>query len=434
MRQLANYKSIALSQDTLLLLVLATAHLWFNPVSNAVVILLLAVYVILGWACPAMPDELPSPSGRDRIVYLIRLTIILFVIMIAALLPTVWNILERHKQGAETHAHDGLIQTEAAISFLISGKNPYSENYLDTPMAKFKGGEPPFTSAPLHHNAYLPFLFIGSIPFYQWSLATFGWFDQRFVYMLLYACTLLLLPLLASSQRNKLMLLTGFGLSFLFDYFLADGRNDIVIVFGLVLTTVLLARHRVSTSALALGLTLSVKHSAWLFLPFYFAYLFPTRLTRDSVRHLVLQTFPLFLGVAAIILPFLIWDPASFLDDTITYISGSGPNSFPIKGWGLGTFLLTARVIATPEAAFPFWLFEAVFGLPTLFFLLRWQQRNNTLQQMWLGFVGFSFVIEFFSRFFADNYVVFILQSLVIAAFIAPPLLNRALAHPEQTT
>ncbi len=132
------------------------------------------------------------------------------------------------------------------------------------------------------------------------------------------------------------------------------------------------------------------------------------------------RVLPFVIVTAAIFIPFLLWDAGSFYDDTVTYITGSGPNAYPIKGWGFGTFMLSLGVIPSPESAFPFGLFELVFGLPTLLFLLRHQRRENTLQQMWFGFGIFSFVVEFFSRFFADNYVVFILQAIVIALFIVP--------------
>jgi hypothetical protein len=53
--------------------------------------------------------------------------------------------------------------------------------------------------------------------------------------------------------------------------------------------------------------------------------------------------------------------------------------------------------------------------------LALWRQwRNNTIQNVWLGFAVFSFTFQFFSRFFNDNYFVFVLQLLVIAAFIEP--------------
>jgi hypothetical protein len=36
---------------------------------------------------------------------------------------------------------------------------------------------------------------------------------------------------------------------------------------------------------------------------------------------------------------------------------------------------------------------------------------------MWVGFAVFSFVMQFFSRFFNDNYFVFVVQALIIGYF-----------------
>ena len=418
----------ALSWDMLLLIVLFVAHLWFNPVSNALVVTLVAVYIALGFLFPAMPDEMDAPRLRDRLVFSTRLFIVMFVLFIAAVLPTGWNILQRHVEGPATHAHDGLIQTEAAIQFLLNGKNPYTENYVNTPMANFKGGEPPFTSAPLYHNAYLPFLFLSSIPFYQASQAILGWYDERFFYVLLYIGLLLLLPQLVQKQRDKLILLMAFGLNVLFTYFLADGRNDVVVMFGLVLTTVLLVHRQVAWSAVVLGLMVATKHSAWFFLPFYFVYLLPDPVNLKTIRTTLLKISPLFIVAAIVLVPFLIWDAASFIDDTVSYIVGTSATSFPIKGWGLSTLLLTAGIIPSPESAFPFGILEAGVGLPLLVFLLARQRRENTLQQMWFGFALFSFGVQYVSRFFNDNYLVFILQSLVIASFLT---VSRAEKNPE---
>lgn len=52
------------SWDTLLLLVLAMAHLYFNPVSSALVVSLLALYVLLGFAFPHMGDEVLEAVGE----------------------------------------------------------------------------------------------------------------------------------------------------------------------------------------------------------------------------------------------------------------------------------------------------------------------------------------------------------------------------------
>ncbi|MCB8954097.1 MAG: hypothetical protein H6650_19000 [Ardenticatenales bacterium] len=408
-------ESIPLSLDTLLLLLLLLPHLWFNPVSNALLVLGMVVYVALDMAFPRA-EEVGGVVARW--LYLARLTIVLLAVVMAVALPAGLNIMQRLQEGPATHAHDGLIQTEEAVKFLLAGKNPYTEDYVNTPMADFPGREPPLTTAPLYHNAYLPFLFILSLPFYKLSQAAWGWYDQRFVYLLAFFLILLLLPQFARQPRRKLALLTAFGLNFLFDFYLADGRNDVVVLAGLVLTTFLLLRGRITISAIILGFTLMVKHSAWFFLPFYFWYLLPDGLSWRGLRNLLRQTWPMAAVVAAILLPFLLWDARAFVDDTVLYITGSGPDSFPIKGWGFSTLLLALGMIPVAESAFPFGLFELLLGLPVLFWLLRRQRGANELSNVWMGYALFSFTVQYFSRFFSDNYFIFILQALIIALFM----------------
>ncbi len=64
-------------------------------------------------------------------------------------------------------------------------------------------------------------------------------------------------------------------------------------LFGLVLATFLLAQRRSGMAAVALGLTLGIKHAAWFFLPFYLAYTMPEQLDLRSVRALFRGTWPL---------------------------------------------------------------------------------------------------------------------------------------------
>jgi len=411
-----------LSLDTLLLLVLGTAHLWFNPISSALTITLMAVYVLLNWIEPKMPDEKEDSSRRDRFLFVCRMVIVLFVV-IFAILPPLWlSVSARLVEGPATHANDGLIQTEEAIKFLLKGINPYTVDYLATPLAEWRGGEPPWTPirGPLYHNAYLPFLFVGSVPFYLLINVVLGWYDQRILYALIYLGMLLLLPLVTRRARDKLSLLCAVGLNFQFVYFLSDGRNDVVILFGLLLTSIFLTRQNLFAASLILGLTLGIKHLAWLFLPFYALYLVGDDCNRRRVlrggRYLVLT----FLVVGVIILPFLLWDAYSFIDDTVLYLIGATADSYPTRGWGFGTLLLAVGIIPSPESPFPFGVLEVAFGIPTLILLLRWQWRENTLSRAWIGFAVFSFVVEYFSRFFNDNYVIFVLQALVIGALMSP--------------
>lgn len=411
-----------LQTDTLLLLVLVASHLWFNPVSSALVVLAVTVYVVLDFVAPEKEGGETAVTRWRKNINLARFTIVLFVILIAALLPTGLNILQRRLEGPATFAHDGLIQTEIAIEYLLDGRNPYTEDYADTHMADFPGNEPPFTDAPLYHNAYLPFLFIVSIPFYWLSQAMMGWYDQRFVYLLAFLGSVLLLPQLTNPNRprDKLAIVLAFGLNYLGVFYLADGRNDIMIFFFFVAATWLLSIKRIRSASLMIGLAMAIKHQAWFFLPFFILFLLPPRPQWKDGRKLVGQIWPVFIGVLLFVVPFLLWDMPSFIDDTITYISGSGPDSFPMKGWGFSTFLLITGLVSDPEAAFPFTLFALLAGLPVLFVMLRRQWRDNSLQNAWLGFLFFSFVFQFFSRFFSDNYVIFTLQMLLVIAFMKP--------------
>ncbi|GIK55998.1 MAG: hypothetical protein BroJett015_16610 [Chloroflexota bacterium] len=365
-------------------------------------------------------------------VNLVRFTIVLFVVLIAAILPTGLKIIQRQLAGPATFAHDGLIQTEIAIEYLLDDRNPYTEDYADTHMADFPGNEPPFTDAPLYHNAYLPFLFISSIPFYWLSQATLGWYDQRFVYLLAFLGSVLLLTQITDPKRprDKLAIILAFGLNYLGIFYLADGRNDIMVFFFFAAATWLLSLNRVRGASLMIGLAMAIKHQAWFFLPFFILFLLPKQPQWKDGRKLVSQIWPVFLGVLLFVVPFLVWDMHSFIDDTVTYISGSGPNSFPMKGWGFSTFLLVTGLVSDPEAAFPFTLFALLAGLPVLFIMLRRQWRDNSLQNAWLGFLFFSFVFQFFSRFFSDNYVIFTLQMLLVIAFLKPVYATSASEEP----
>ena len=409
----------SLSWDTLLLLVLMMPHMWFNPASSGLVVIGLAIYVLLDiFGKDRGRGEQLTISRPERWLFLARLTIVIFMVAIAVVLPTGLNIIWRLQDGPATHAHDGLIQTEEAIKFILQGKNPYTEDYVDTPMADFAGQEPPITDLPLYHNPYLPFLFVGSIPFYWLSETILGWYDERLLFLAAYFLTLVILSGMVNGRRQQLTAMIMIGLNFLYANYLADGRNDVVVLFGLVLTTVLLVKRRVMLSAITLGLTVMIKHSAWFFLPFYFVYLLPPgQLTMRGIRRVLRLTWPFFVTVSLILIPFLIWDSAAFIDDTILHIIGSSKETLPIRGWGISTLLLNFGVIPTPETDFPFIIFVILLGLPTLYLTLRKQWQQNTIQYMWVGFALFSFVMQFFSRFFNDNYFVFVLQALVIGYF-----------------
>jgi hypothetical protein len=415
-------KKSALPLDLLLLIVLAPAHLWFNPTSSALAVGLLVIYTLVSFLSPQLPDELEAPRRRHRFLFLLRFSVVLFFVLMAAILPAGLQIVARLEQGPATNAHDGLLQTEIAMDFVLDGKNPYREDYFGTAMEDWKGGEPPWTPTlgPLYHNAYLPGLFVLPLPLYVLSQSLLGWYDQRLFYLLTYAA---FLPFRAASvpiQRNKLSVLVATGLNFLFPYFLAEGRNDIVILLGLMITTFLLAKGHTRSASAVLGLAVASKHLAWFFVPFYFIFLMPDGISRSSVSRVIGQTWPLVATSALLAGPFLLWDAPAFVDDTLLYLTGTTEHSWPIRGIGFSQLLVAAGLLDVSNTSFPFLALEALAGIPLFWLLLQYQRRENSLRVLWLNFALFSLVVVFFSRFLHDSYVVFILQALAIAAFLPP--------------
>jgi hypothetical protein len=413
-------RAFSVPLDLLLLIILAPAHLWFNPVSSALAVALLSIYALISLFSPRLADEHEEPRRRHRFLFLVRFGIVAFFVMMAVVAPTGLQIISRLEHGPSTNAHDGMVQTEVAIQFLLDGKNPYREDYFGTIMEEWEGEELPWppTDAALYHNAYLPALFIAPLPLYVLSHALLGWYDQRIFYLLAYGLFLVLLAVVVPEQRYKLAALLAVGLNLLFPHFLAEGRNDVVILATLMLTTYLLASGHPRLASLALGFAVAAKQMAWFFVPFYFIFLLPDGMSWADLKRVLRQTWPLFLAVAVIVGPFLAWDARAFIDDTFLYLIGATEHSWPIRGMGFSTLLLATGIVDSVDTRFPFFVLQLLVGLPLFFVLVRHQLRHNTLRAVWVNFSVFSLVTVYFSRFLHDNYVVFILQTLITAAFL----------------
>jgi hypothetical protein len=133
-----------------------------------------------------------------------------FVIVTALILPTGKLILLRQGSGPASYTHDGgVIQTEATIQFLLEGRNPYVDDYTETPMAEWGFSE--YRTA-LYHYPYLPWTFLFSAPFYVAGNAL-GFYDQRLIYLGLLAVALLLAPRLAQTPRTRLALVMVLALN-----------------------------------------------------------------------------------------------------------------------------------------------------------------------------------------------------------------------------
>ena len=165
----------------------------------------------------------------------VKLALICLIIALTVFLPSLKLVLLRQQSGPASYSHDGgVIQTEATIDYFLRGRNPYVEDYVKTPMAEWGINE--FRTA-LYHYPYLPWTFLFSAPFRLLSQALLGWYDQRFVYLLLFALTLALLPRPARGRASgRCCCVMLIGLNPIMGSDLIYGQNDSFVLAWIVLS------------------------------------------------------------------------------------------------------------------------------------------------------------------------------------------------------
>ncbi len=340
-------------------------------------------------------------------------------------------MLLRQQSGPASYTHDGgVIQTEAAIQYFLTGKNPYREDYTHTPMADW--GFSKYRTA-LYHYPYLPWTFVFSAPFYFLG-QTIGFYDQRFVYLLLMAISLALAPRLVSGARAKLALVAILGLNPMMNLDLIFGQNDGFVVAWLIISLVAWqvwqncrrnnrpCRWALWTSSLCFGLACASKPTAWFFTPFYVLLLlwdeFDSRFTRTNLKRaiptLLARVWPALLVFLLLLLPYLLWDPFALYDDIWRWSSGQGTTAYQIWGWGASNFVLAFGWVTDRFAHWPFWIPELLVAIPTLAWLLYRQIRANTLSNACWHYGIFLLIFLYASRFLNENYLGYILAFLAL--------------------
>jgi hypothetical protein len=367
---------------------------------------------------------------RDRFtevtVQRAKLALVWLIVVSTVVAQSVFLILLRQAIGPASYTHDGgVIQTEEALKYVLAGKNPYVEDYVNTPMAEW-GLD--YKTA-LYHYPYLPWTFLCSVPFYLVSQAVWGWYDQRFVYLLLFFVTLLLAPRLAQKQADKLGLVMVLGLNPIMGVDVIFGQNDSFVLFWIVLALWFLQLSRekgggkgwgVVLSVISFGLACASKPTAWFLTPFYFLYLLRGKdISVGNLRTLVIsllrKAIPLLVVFAVLVLPFAVWDWGALVDDVWGWASGVAEVPYQIRGWGFANFVLGLGLVDSKLDYFPFWIPELFTCLPLLLFLLWKQAKANTLGAVLYSYSALMFVFFYFSRFLNENYVGFILAFAALA-------------------
>jgi len=406
-------------------------------------------------------DLIPTKKVRNWLKWIV----LTLIILTALFLPTVKLMLLRDISGPASYTHDGgVIQTEATIEYILAGKNPYVEDYVETPMAEWGFGE--FRTA-LYHYPYLPWTFIFSAPFYLIGKEV-GFYDQRIIYLLLMAVALVLLPRLAKSQRNKLALVAIIALNPIMAIDIIFGKNDSFVLCWIIFSLVCLqqwwkrgsidssANHSspperereilqgagrgwLIASSVLFGLACASKPTAWFFAPFYGILLIRHELAKSVTNHLLtatanrwstfrhhwlalLRSIPLIVRRAGsaltifgiLLIPFLLWDPFALYDDVWRWSNGRGETGYQIWGWGLSNFVLALGLVPDRFGQWPFWITQLVIAGPLLLWTIYRQLRQNTIAAACWHYGVLLLGFFYASRFLNDNYLGYIIAFLAI--------------------
>lgn len=353
---------------------------------------------------------------------------LLLAITLLVIVPTIVSIYLRQSSKPYLFVHDNPIQIEESIKFLLSGKNPYTEDYFQTPLSDWQYGppiysfnsvRPPesyFINPSIYHHVSLPFGFLSVVPLYIIWNSIFGFFDARIFYLLSYILLLFFAAGLVS-KSSRFSFLALFSLNPYFVVSTLEGHNDVLTLLLIVIALILTGKNKFLLSAIPVGLAVATKQSAWIFLVVYLIFLF-YKVKRPLVYKFVLIVL---LVSGFLFLPFLFWDFKSFIEDTILYVSGGLATSYPIAGTGFSAILLALGILRTSLVYYPAWLFEVIFGLPALLLCIYLLKKQRTLKMLVISYSLLLFVVLFFSRFFLNSYFGILLQFFLLGYFINDP-------------
>ena len=323
------------------------------------------------------------------------------VVAVLYALPVVGAIVRWHLVAApRALIGDGAYQTQLAGDFVLHGIDPYGADYGRAGLAAAPWGES-FPSPALHHLVTWPGQFLLPLPLQALSRLVFGWWDER-VFLLVAAVAIwLLLGALFPGIPGRmaavaLFLVPGHSLLAVL------GDNDLPVL-ALLLAALLAAQHRrFLLMGLLLGCAIATKQHALLAVPLMVGFAAVRGADRRTVARAAAAGA---LAVAAVLLPFVLWDGAAFVRDTVIFLVGGGSEAYPINGFGLSAILLSAGVIHGARAAFPFVLLELATALVVWVVGWRWLRRGATIPDvlMLLGLVFAS--VLFVSRYFHDTHL-----------------------------
>lgn len=375
-------------------------------------VLLLDLILYGGWVVFTWLGLLQPAAARRRFWVVLGTTLLVVLLMAF--------------RQADVRAHnplavsDSAVQTEEAAKFIFRGVNPYAADFRPTPFGRFPSGyDVTAPNVAWTHYAYPPATFLTAVP----AVLLFRMFhatpDVRWLYVIgLLALVWLLLTLTRDWRRRTMVVLLTLGNPFVWMYAVA-GFHDFMLALWLVLAAVMATRRRMALAGFVFGLALMTKQTAWLLIPTWLMWLWLSYkrqwITWPQVRTALLWS----IGTSfMIILPFVIWNLPALYDDTIRYVAGAIPHSYPFSGSTALQYLYLWGLTRSPWALVPAWPFQLLVALPS-YALAFVALRQKPTAGGWL-FSGAAIMISvmLFSRFFFENYAAMIMTLLLAAVLL----------------
>jgi hypothetical protein len=322
--------------------------------------------------------------------------------------------------------NDSTYQIELAGSLIRDGENPYGHDFRGSGLERFytrDGSVSPRVlghEVALDHYAYFPGTAITAA---AWGVLPKPLDDYRLFVLL---CTLAGLAA-ALAFRGPLSVRLALGALLVCNPIAIRsawfGQNDAPSLLLLVLAFALVTRRRFGWAAASLAGAVLLKQFAVVAVPFLALMLVHAGATRPELKRAALA----FGGVLAVcVLPFLLWDPVAFYEDTVKY----GAGTYRIVGYGLSAILVRGGIVDDRDGAYPFALIAVLTWLPLTAWLLLMQRRSAAL---WTGAVGFALSIlwlMFIGRTFNNYYLIWPLTGAAIAALLAAAPARTAARGP----
>jgi Glycosyltransferase family 87 len=355
----------------------------------------------------------------------LRLACFALMLVLLGVLPTA-RYVQATDRGVATLGHDGGVHvSDEAIRVLLEGRDPYQASYASVLVRwRIDVQGQPVTNPLVAHYPYWPgsLVLLGVV---EAPLRAFGGEpDPRLVYLLVYCLVGVWLGWWSLRERGHLGLALAVCLSPLLLPYMWQGVNDVLLIAGMAVMAVALARGRVVLAGLALGMAVSVKLLLAPMVVLFLVWLAAQSRSGRLARGRAWQAAAAMLGPALLVaLPFLAWHPTDFLTDAVGYHLGLVKDAYPIAGSGLPALLLHLGILTDPFGPAPAW--ATTLPAATVILIGMWLVLARPSPRTLLGVSGVVILgVLCFHRSFMSYYIDVPVTALLLAALLPGPAMG----------